>query len=87
MEISSALGISPLGSYHSLMYGRSMYFDISKAKEELAWKPKFSNDEMFEESYDWYCKNRHNLTDFNRSGSHHQSKVKEGILSIVKLFL
>jgi len=87
MEISSALGISPLGSYHSLMYGRSMYFDISKAKDELAWKPKFSNDEMFKESYDWYCKNRHNLSDSNSSGSHHQSKVKEGILSIVKLFL
>ena len=80
MEISSALGISPLGSYHSLMYGRSMYFDISKAKEELAWKPKFSNDEMFIESYNWYCENRYKLADINIAGSHHQSKVKEGIL-------
>ena len=35
MKISSSLGLSPLGSYHSLMYGRSMYFDITKAKADL----------------------------------------------------
>ena len=35
MKLTSLLGLSPLGAYHSLMYGRSMYFDISKAEKEL----------------------------------------------------
>tara|TARA_B100000579_G_scaffold437478_1_gene466991 strand:- start:1496 stop:2527 length:1032 start_codon:yes stop_codon:yes gene_type:complete len=87
MKFSSFLGLSPLGSYHALMYGRSMYFDINKAKNELNWKPKYSNDEMFKDSYDWYCLNRETILKNNISGSHHQSKVKQGVLSIFNKFL
>ena len=87
MKASNILGLSPLGDYHALMYGRSMYFDINKAKNELSWQPKFSNDEMFKESYDWYCKNREKIMNSDISGSHHQSSVKQGILSIFKKFL
>src|SRR6185295_5166737 len=39
MRLTSALGMSPLGAYHALVYGRSLYFDISKAKRELGWQP------------------------------------------------
>ena len=87
MKISSALGMSPLGDYHALMYGRDMYFDINKAKTKLSWKPQFSNDEMFKESYDWYCSNRNQILNAGNIGSHHQSKVKEGILSLIKILL
>jgi hypothetical protein len=27
IKLTSALGVSPLGAYHSLMYGKDMYFD------------------------------------------------------------
>ena len=87
MNISSILGISPLGGYHSLMYGESMYFDITKAKNELGWNPKFSNNEMFKESYDWYIYNRQKIMRGKQEGSPHQSRVNEGILSLVKFFL
>ena len=87
MKVSSYLGLSPLGSYHSMMYGRSMYFDLQKAKKELLWSPKYSNDLMFQDSYDWYCKNRGEILHGDNHGSHHQSKVKQGVLSIVKLVL
>ena len=50
MNITSALSLSPLGPYHSLMYGESMYFDISKAEKMLDYSPKFSNAQMFKES-------------------------------------
>src|SRR6185369_17988109 len=30
MRLTSRLGISPLGAYHALMYGESMYFDTSR---------------------------------------------------------
>src|ERR1700730_12603728 len=41
MNVFSILGLSPLGTYHSLMYGRSMYFDVSKAMQQLKWIPKY----------------------------------------------
>ena len=62
------------------MYGRSMYFDISKSKNHLNWNPKYSNNTMFKDSYDWYCANRASILNQDYSGSHHQSKVKQGIL-------
>lgn len=87
MKLFSYIGLSPLGAYHSLMYGKSMYFDLSKAKNELGWKPKYSNVEMFIESYEWYIKNKKNILT-NNNKSHHQSAVKHGILSIFnKIFL
>ena len=36
MNITSALRLSPLSPYHSLMYGRSLYFNIKKTKSNLA---------------------------------------------------
>lgn len=83
MKLTSALGLSPLRPYHILMYGRSLYFDITKAQTELGWKPRYSNDEMFVQSYEWYLKNREAV--LRGSGaSHHRSAVKQGILNLVK---
>jgi nucleoside-diphosphate-sugar epimerase len=81
MKISSSLGLSPLGPYHSLMYGRSMYFDISKAKNELGWQPRYSSNEMFVESYEWYIRNRDKVLAAT-GGSHHRRAVKQGILGL-----
>ena len=39
-----------------------MWFDIEHARAELAWRPQFSNDEMFAESYDWYVASRGTAT-------------------------
>ena len=86
MNFTSALGLSPLGPYHSLMYGRSMYFDISRAKRELGWAPRFSNEEMFVQSYEWYLRNRETIL-HSAGASHHRSAVKQGILGLVKRLL
>ena len=87
MKLSSKLGMSPLGDYHALMYGRSMYFDIKKITKELKWNPIFSNEEMFIESYEWYLKNRKTILSSEAIGSHHQSKVRQGALKFVKWIL
>ena len=86
MNLTSALGLSPLGPYHAMMYGRSLYFDITKAKTELGWKPRFSNNEMFVQSYDWYLQNREMILR-SHGASHHRSAVKQGILGMVKHML
>ena len=87
MNITSAIGLSPLGHYHSLMYGKSMYFESQKAYKTLGFKPRYSNDEMFAETYDWYCDNRVAILSGKMAGSKHQSALRQRILQIVPYFL
>lgn len=82
MNVTSALGVSPLGAYHSLMYGRSMYFDIGKAQRLLGWQPRYSNEAMFVESYEWYLAHREEVLGAKHQ-SHHRSAVRQGILGVV----
>jgi nucleoside-diphosphate-sugar epimerase len=84
MEISSKAGLSPLGAYHSMMYGRSMYFDIAKSSTQLGWQPRYSNDEMFVESYRWYVQNRDATLKGSDGASHHRSAVKAGALKLLQ---
>lgn len=86
MKATSALGLSPLGPYHALMYGRSLYFDIAREKEELGWSPKYGNIDMFCESYDWYVENRDTVL-ASQGASHHKSPVKQGILNLGSILL
>ena len=87
MKLSCALGISPLCDYHGLMYGRSIYFDISKARNQLRWAPRYSNNEMFVESYEWYVANRHAVLAAADATSPHRSAVEQGALRLLHWFL
>ncbi len=87
MNITSSIGISPLGPYHSLMYGESMYFDTSDAEKDLDYDPMFSNIQMFKDSYDWYLENREEILSGTLEGSGHQSKLRQGILSLTPYLL
>ncbi len=80
-NLSSSLGLSPLGPYHSLMYGREMWFDISKAERELGYKPAYSNAAMICETYDWYIANKASIGGSGQS--HHKSPVKQQVLSVL----
>ena len=87
INLASSLGISPLGSYHAAMYGRSIYFDISKARAQLGWVPRYSVKEMFIESYKWYIAHRHTVLDTSDTVSCHRSAVKQGALRLLHWFL
>lgn len=83
MELTSKYGLSPLGGYHSLMYGKEMFFDLTRARAELGWEPRFSNHEMICESYDYYVKHREEI--LRRSdASHHRSPLKQGALKLLE---
>ncbi len=86
MKLTSWLGLSPLGPYHALMYGRSLYFDIARAQRELGWQPKWSNAEMICESYDWYRSHKDEIHKW-AGGSPHRAAVKQGILAVAKWFV
>lgn len=84
MGITSKLGLSPLGEYHALMYGREMFFDVSETKRVLGWAPKYSNAEMIAESYDWYVAHREEVL-ARKDASHHRSAVRLGVLKLLEL--
>ena len=82
MNVASAAGLAPFAAYHWIMYGRSMWFDTSKAEIELGWSSTASNTGMLIEAYDWYVANRLLLGSGVRS--HHRRPVREGALRTVR---
>ena len=64
------------------MYGKSLFFNTSKAEKILKWNSKHSNKDMIKESYDWYIDNRLDLLSNKSKKSLHKSAVKQGLLYI-----
>ena len=85
LNLLSIIGLIPLSKYHTLMYGRSLYFDISKAKNILGFQPKYSTNEMFYESFKNYIDNKNRSKDI-KNLSHHQKKTPQLLLKIIKFF-
>ena len=61
--------------YHWLMYAQSMWFDIDHARDALGWTPRWSNDEMFAQSYDWFLANR-DAADRRRRSHHRRTRPR-----------
>ncbi len=87
MRLTSALGLSPLGDYHWLMYGRSMYFDTGRVRRELGYEARYSSEEMFIESYEWYLANRQSVSGASGGASFHRSALRQGVLGLVRRLL
>ena len=82
MKGLAGAGLVPFAPYHWLLYGESLYFDTTKAKEQLGWSSSKTNGEMLIESYEWFLAHRAELA--QRNGSHHQSPVRLGALKLLK---
>jgi nucleoside-diphosphate-sugar epimerase len=85
MQAAAGLGLAPFAPYHWIMYSRSMWFDIDHARVELGWQPRYSNDEMFAASYDWFLAHRADTVAAN--ASHHRTSAKQGGLRVMKAAL
>lgn len=84
LQVADVLGLSPLAPWHYLTYHKPFYFDVSKLLA-MGWRPKYSNDEMFRESYEWF-KNNYDRLAAQKTGSAHRRPVKEGLLWLLKKF-
>jgi nucleoside-diphosphate-sugar epimerase len=82
LRLLDLVGLSPLAPWHYLTYHKPFYFDVEPLLK-LGWEPKYSNDEMFQESYDWFQKNYNQLT-AEKAGSAHRRPVKEKLLWLLK---
>lgn len=85
MKTLSALRLMPFAPYHWLMYSRSLYFDLTRAKNELDWSPRYSNVDMLIESYEWYLARRSQIK-ASRESTIHRSPVKQGALKLLRMF-
>lgn len=81
MTIFSKIGISPLGTYHSKMYGKSLFFDVKRANQDLQWNSKYSSVETIYQAYKYYVNEMDNNS--NDEQSHHQKSIKSFFMDIV----
>ncbi|HEX5365657.1 MAG TPA: NAD-dependent epimerase/dehydratase family protein [Acidimicrobiales bacterium] len=82
MQALATVGMAPFAPYHWLLYAESLWFDTTRAHEELGWQPRHSNASALAESYDWFVAHRQGLDGEHRS--HHQSPVRLGLLQALK---
>ncbi len=83
MRLLAELGQAPFAPYHWLLYSESLWFDTTRARTQLDWRPRHSNAQMIVESYEWFLAHRAELG--STGGSHHQSPVRPGLLRLLKL--
>ena len=81
MRLLGTVGLAPFAPYHWLLYGESIWFDISRARAELGWEPKHSNGAMIAEAYEWFLARRGTLR-YEDSRGH--SLVREGALKLLR---
>jgi nucleoside-diphosphate-sugar epimerase len=81
LRVLDKLSLSPLAPWHYLTYHKPFYFDVRHLLD-IGWKPKYSNRDMFIESYDWYLAHANDLT--TEAGSPHRRSLKQGILRLLK---
>jgi nucleoside-diphosphate-sugar epimerase len=86
MQVSARLGLTPFAPYHWLMYAHSMWFDIGHVQEQLGWQPRWSTDEMFAQSYDWFLTHRAETAGGTADGtaSPHRRTARAGALGLLK---
>jgi hypothetical protein len=83
MKAAAAAHMAPFAPYHWLMYSKSLWFDIEHVCVALDWKPRWSNEEMLADSYDWFV---HNRSDTGQDGrSAHRTIARQGALRALKL--
>jgi nucleoside-diphosphate-sugar epimerase len=81
MRALSAVGMAPFAPYHWLLYGRSLWFDTTRAERELGWQPAHGNASMLIESYEWWRAHRDEL---GAGASAHRSPVRAGALKALR---
>jgi len=61
-----------------------MWFDIEHVREQLGWTPRWSTDEMFAQSYDWFVAHRAEASAEAGSTSPHRRTARSGALGALK---
>lgn len=82
LRVLDKMRLSPLADWHYLTLDKPFYFDITKAKRILNWKPKDSNRDMLIKSYDWYVEHRDEIN--SMKGTTHRVSPRQRLLAVLK---
>lgn len=83
MMLAHKLRVSPLGPYHYKMIAESFVFDTDRIKERLGWRPTLTNEEMLLRAYDYYAKNRAEIST-RTNVSTHRKPASMGVIRLLK---
>ncbi len=76
------LKLSPLYPWIYATITEDSFVSIDKAKDRLAWRPRYSNREALVANYEWYCSHAEEL---GEAGVTHRAPWKQGALALAKL--
>jgi nucleoside-diphosphate-sugar epimerase len=83
LRLADWLRISPLAPWHYLTYHKSFHFDVTRAMRDVGWQPRYGNQDMLNESYDWFLAERESAAR-EASRSVHRKPVRQGIIWVLK---
>ncbi len=83
LKLLDKLGLSPLSPWHYLTYHKPYYFDSTPAYQALDWRPRYSNQELMNTTYDWFVANYEAVRESGGASSH-KSPVRQGVLRLLK---
>ena len=85
LRLLESLNLSPLYRWVYETADKDSFVSIDKIKQELGWRPRYSNADSLIHAYDWYIQNYQEYE--HQSGTTHRVGWDQKALSIVKRFL
>lgn len=82
LRLLDRLGVSPLYRWVYETAGKDSFVSIEKARRQLGWEPRYSNQEALLRNLDWYIANRERFA--GESGISHRVPWKQGALGVLK---
>lgn len=84
LRVLDKLKLSPLYPWVYETASKDSFVSIDKAKENLGWQPKYSNQDAMLRNYHWYLKNKEKFA--HATGVTHRVPWKQKALKVVKIF-
>jgi nucleoside-diphosphate-sugar epimerase len=84
LRLLERLGVSPLYKWVYETASKDSFVSIDKARQQLGWRPKYSNVDALLRNFAWY---KEHQADFaNASGVSHRVPWKQGAIGLLKRF-
>lgn len=82
LRLLDRLGLSPLYTWVYETAAKDSFVSIEKARRQLGWTPRYSNQDALLRNFDWYIAHRDRFA--GESGITHRAPWKQGALGIIK---
>lgn len=82
LRLLDRLGISPLYRWVYETASKDSFVSIEKARRQLGWQPRYSNQEALLRNFAWYIAHQQRFT--GQSGITHRAPWKQGALGFLK---